>query len=111
MWKSGSKWIKNGKGFYASIIIHNTSNGIGGVQQQVAGKWVNIQPLNHLGNMWVLQKPSDNEYRLPNGGTGQYIKVRVMDKDGEYYGSYSLKWMCGGTGACSTEVDAPTMKM
>ena len=110
MWKQGSKWIKNGKGFYAAIVAYNTPNGIGAVQQKSCGKWNNVRPLNHLGNMWVLDKPCDAEYRKPNGGAGQKICVRVMDVNGSLYGEYCLVWECGGTGSCPSEVDALTYK-
>lgn len=39
MWKDGSKWLDNGRGFWASLIIYNTADGIGSVQQKVGNSW------------------------------------------------------------------------
>ena len=110
MWKSGSKWKANGKGFYAAAVIYNTDNGIRSVEQMSGNKWVKLSPLQHLGNMWVLQRPPDSEYRSPSGGSGKSIKLRVTDAQGKQYGSYSVSWMCG-SGVCSSEVDAPAKKI
>lgn len=110
MWKSGSKWKANGKGFYAAVVIYNTDNGIRSVEQMSGNKWVKLSPLQHLGNMWVLQRPPDSEYRSPSGGSGKSIKLRVTDAQGKQYGSYSVSWMCG-SGVCSSEVDAPAKKI
>eukprot|EP00892_Ulva_mutabilis_P000953 jgi/Ulvmu1/10859/UM007_0033.1 len=110
MWKSGSKWIPNGKGFYASVIIYNTSNGIGGVRQKVGSKWVNINTLNHLGNMWVLQRPPDSEYRSPSGGSGKSIQMQVLDVSGRSYGTFSVPWGCG-SGVCGSETNAYAKKI
>lgn len=110
MWKSGTKWIPNGKGFYGAVIIYNTSNGIGGVRQKVGSKWVNIKPLQHLGNMWVVQRPPDSEYRSAGGGTGKSITLELLDVQGSVYGQYSVKWACGSS-ACRKEVDTSARKL
>ena len=91
--KDGSKWTASGT-FWAVVIIHNVSNGIGGVEQKVGGSWQAISPLTHLGNMWVLARPANA--KNGSGGNGQTITLRVKDVDGNSYGDYGMKWACGG---------------
>ena len=45
MWKDGSKWLDDGRGFWASLIIYNTAEGIGTVEQKVGNSWCAPPPL------------------------------------------------------------------
>jgi hypothetical protein len=103
MWKDGTFWLPNGMGFYAAIIVYNTSNGIGSVEQSVGGKWVALARVNHLGNMYKLVTPDG--YRNPTGGTGKSVSIRVKNKAGQLYGTYSVKFSCGAS-TCTSPTDA-----
>jgi hypothetical protein len=46
MWMDGSRWLDNGMGFFAAMIVYNTDNGIQGVEMLDQGTWcAPLQPL------------------------------------------------------------------
>jgi hypothetical protein len=93
-WKDGTKWLPGAKGFYATVIIYNTPDGIAQVKQNMGSGFEELTPLNHLGNMWVLKQPSN--YREANGGDGQSIELEVIGKSGSY-GKFNVPFTCGSS--------------
>ena len=57
IWKDGSRWFPNGGGFWATVIVYNTPNGISKVEQQAGGKWVALDTLWILGQQFTLTAP------------------------------------------------------
>jgi hypothetical protein len=104
MWKDGSKWLSNGGGFWAALIIYNTANGIGKVEQQVGDSYVAVSQLNHLGNMYVMEQPAD--YCSPPAPKS--ITVRVYDVDNALYGEFEVEFSCGDS-VCNPSKDASTV--
>jgi hypothetical protein len=102
MFKDGSKWMPNGKGFFASLVIYNVSNGIGLVQQKVGGTWKTLSNLNDLGQQFIVEQPT--EYR---NYASRSFDILVTDVNGLEYGTYNVKWPCGDS-VCGGYTDAPT---
>jgi hypothetical protein len=109
MWKDGSKWLKNGKGFWATLIVHNLTAGVGKVQQLVNGSWVTLDRLDALGQMFVMEEP-DN-YRTYGAAANRKVTVRIYGSSlTTLYGSYIVSFSCSETAACSATVDATAVK-
>jgi hypothetical protein len=104
MWKDGSKWLPGGGGFWATLIVYNTDNGIGSVEQKVGNSWVRLGQLNHLGNMYVMKQP--NDYRSLVGPKS--FVVRVSDVGGQPYGEFDVEFSCGDS-VCGTPTDAKVL--
>ena len=49
MLKDGSKWLPNGGGFWASLLIYDVDAGIGKVMQKVGRKWKRLSQLLDIG--------------------------------------------------------------
>lgn len=109
MWLKSSNWIPKGYGFFACLIVHNLPNGISRMSQKIGDSYVPVNPLFHLRNQWVLEKPN-NYVSAPNGGDGQWFCVKMWDADGQEYGEYCIQWGCG-TGHCSDDTDASSYKV
>jgi hypothetical protein len=108
MWKDGSKWLKNGQGFYATLIVRNMPAGIGSVQQLISDSWVTVNRLDALGQMFVLKEP-DN-YRTYGTASNRKITIQVFDKLNQLYGKYVVSFSCSESAACSVTVDATAIK-
>lgn len=39
MWMDGSRWLPDGMGFHAALIVYNTDDGIAGVEMLDNGTW------------------------------------------------------------------------
>lgn len=99
MYKDGSKWLPDGRGFFVSLVIHNLHDGLRMVEQRVGNTWTQLEQLEHLGQQWVLKEPV--EYR---GFTERRFPIRVTSLSGERY-AISLEWKCGDS-PCATYTDA-----
>lgn len=68
MWKDGSKWLNNGQGFWASLIVYNTANGIGSVEQKVGSSWCELSTFHHMHayrNLGLLDTPNTRKSLPP----------------------------------------------
>lgn len=109
MWIKDSNWIPKGHGFFGGLIVYNVDNGISRMSQKIGSSWVSVQPLFHLRNQWVLQKP-DNYVSAPNGGAGQTITIEMWDVSGNSYGRFAVHFTCGST-HCYKDTDAPAYRV
>jgi hypothetical protein len=100
MFKDGSKWLPNGQGFFASLVVYDVDNGIGGVQQKVGGEWKALTNMNDLGQQFIMAQPT--EYR---GYSSRSFEVIVNDVNGDSYGTYTVQWPCGDN-VCGAYTDA-----
>ena len=57
IWKEGSKYSSGDPGFYATIVVANTPNGLSKVEQKVGGSWKKALKLNELGQQWEMHFP------------------------------------------------------
>ena len=74
MFGKDSKWKRDGKGFWVSLIIYNTSDGISKVELNNGGGWQKASMVGgKLGSQWNLPQPSN--YR--NYGGSRILNVRV----------------------------------
>jgi hypothetical protein len=108
-WKDGSKWLADGRGFWAALIIYNTEAGISSVDQKVGESWVSLQRLAMLGQMWVMATP-DN-YRTYRGASDRQFRIRVFDQRGRRTGTYNVWHECSETSGCAATVDAPGRRL
>ena len=49
MFKDGSKWLPNGQGFWASLLIYDVDAGIGKVMQKVGNTWEQLDNMSDIG--------------------------------------------------------------
>jgi hypothetical protein len=105
MFKDGSKWMRNGGGFFASLVIYDIDNGIGGVQQKVGDVWKPLSTLNDLGQQYIMEQPA--EYR---GFSTREFQVRVDDVSGTPYGTFSIQFPCGDQ-VCGAYTDATASRI
>lgn len=109
-WKSNSKWIRNKKGFYADIIISNTSNGIGSVEQDMGnGSWRQLSTNAWLGQQFSLEMPGD--YAMFTGSETRSFNLRVKDTNGQPYGTYRVVMNCYNGDQCSDNTRAPANRV
>lgn len=70
---------------------------------QIEGQWVAVEPLTHLGNNWVMNKPhSASEPRT--------ITVRITSHGGDVYGAYEVAFTCDEECVAAPGMDAPAKK-
>jgi hypothetical protein len=106
MWQDGSKWLKDGFGFWAALIIANVPNGISKVEQDVGGSWVAATRINQLGQQWELERPDQTR-----GYSSRSIPVRVYDHDGKLYGTYDIAFNCPDSGTCGKNTPTTATKI
>jgi hypothetical protein len=109
MWKDGSKWLKNGRGFFGGLIIYNLASGISRVEQDVSGTWTALKRTSALGQMWKAAKPGN--YKTYGAAANRKIKFQIYDIDGNSYGAYEVLFECSETAACATSIDARATKL
>lgn len=101
MWGRNSKWIRNGKGFYVSLIIYNTANGIGSVRQWQGGsRYDLLEPLKWLGQQYILAEPYN--YRDVQGSDREFI-IEVYGVDKSLTGKYKLGLNCDSSDKCTED--------
>jgi hypothetical protein len=109
MWKDGSKWLKNGRGFFGGLIVYNVASGISRVEQDVSGTWTGLTRISALGQMWRAATPGN--YKTYGAAANRKIKFRIYDFGGNLYGAYEVLFNCSETAACATSVDATATKL
>jgi hypothetical protein len=97
-------YAANCQRWWCPLIVHNTPDGIGAVQQMVNGNWVAVPQFQQLGNMWELRM---------DGTTPSEIRVNVSGKSSGSapYGVYVVTFasVCGG--GCPQSTVGPSRKL
>jgi hypothetical protein len=97
-------YAANCQRWWCPLIIHNTPDGIGSVQQLVNGNWVAAPQFQHVGNMWELRM---------DGTTPSEIRVKVSGKHNASapYGEFAMTFAGVCDSVCSQPTVAPSRKL